>query len=61
MWQKPGERYKLDCLVPTFESGWQSVMIWGCISYRMRGPLVQIPSGMHKAVDYVHLVLDGPL
>ena len=27
----------------------------------MRGPLVRIPSGMRKAVDYVHLVLDGPL
>ena len=61
VWRKPRERYELDCLVPTFKSGWQSVMIWGCISYGMRGPLVRIPSGMRKAVDYVYLVLDGPL
>lgn len=27
----------------------------------MRGPLVRIPSGMRKGVDYVDLILDGPL
>ena len=27
----------------------------------MQGPLVQIPSGMRKGVDYVDLVLGGPL
>jgi len=61
VWRKPGERYRKECLVPTFKSGRQSVMVWGCISYGMRGPLVRIPSGMRKAADYVALVLDGPL
>jgi transposase len=61
VWRKPGERYRQECLVPTFKSGRQSVMVWGCISYDMRGPLVRIPSGMRKGVDYVDLVLGGPL
>jgi hypothetical protein len=61
VWRKPRERYRKECLVPTFKSGRQSVMVWGCISYGMRGPLVRIPSGMCKGVDYVALILNGPL
>ena len=61
VWRKPGERYRKECLVPTFKSGRQSLMIWGCISYDMRGPLVRIPLGMRKGTDYVDLVLSGPL
>jgi hypothetical protein len=61
VWRKPGERYRKECLVPTFKSGRQSVMVWGCISYGMRGPLVRIPLGMRKGTDYVDLVLGGPL
>jgi hypothetical protein len=60
VWQKPGERYQQECLVPTFKSRQQSVMIWGCISYGMWGPLVQIPSDMCKGANYVNLVLGGP-
>jgi hypothetical protein len=44
IWHRPGERYQEECLVPTFKSGRQSLMVWGCISYGRRGPLVQIPS-----------------
>ena len=61
VWRKPGERYQKGCLVPTFKSGRKSVMIWGCIAYGMRGPLVRIPSDMRKGADYVELVLSGPL
>ena len=61
VWRKPGERYRKECLVPTFKSGRQTVMVWSCISYGFRGPLVRIPSGMRKGVHYVALVLDGPL
>ena len=61
VWRKPGERYRKECLVPTFKSGRQSVMVWGCISFGIRGPLVRIPSGMRKATDYVALILNGPL
>jgi transposase len=61
VWRRPGERYREECLVPTFKSGRQSLMIWGCISYGRRGPLVRIPSDRRKGVDYVQLVLSGPL
>jgi hypothetical protein len=47
--------------VPTFKSGWQSLMVWGCISHGRRGPLVQIPSDRQKGIDYVQLILSGPL
>ena len=61
VWRRPGERYKQECLVPTFKSGRQSLMIWGCISYGRRGPLVRIPSDRRKGIDYVDLILSGPL
>jgi transposase len=61
VWRRPGERYKEKCLVPTFKSGRQSIMIWGCISYGKRGPLVRIPSDRRKGIDYLQLVLSGPL
>jgi transposase len=40
IWRKPGERYNLDCLRPTFKSGRKSVMIWGCFVGNRLGPLV---------------------
>jgi transposase len=61
VWRRPGERYREECLVPTFKSGRQSLMVWGCISYGRRGPLVRIPSDRRKGIDYVQLVLSGPL
>ena len=61
VWHRPGERYKKACLVPTFKSGRQNLMIWGCIAFGKRGPLIQIPPNRRKGTDYVSLVLSGPL
>jgi len=36
-------------------------MVWGCIAYGKRGPLIRLPPGRQKATDYVELVLAGPL
>ena len=36
-------------------------MVWGCIAYGRRGPLIRLPPGRRKAVDYVELVLAGSL
>ena len=47
--------------MPTFKSGKSRVMIWGCIAHRIKGPLVFIPPDRRLAVDYVDLVLNGPL
>jgi transposase len=35
--------------------------VWACISYGRRGPLVRIPSDRRKGVNYVDLILSGPL
>ena len=61
VWRRIGERYNQSCLVPTFKSGRSSIMVWGCITYGKRGPLICSPHGRRKAVDYVELVLAGPL
>ena len=61
VWRRPGERYLDKCLIPTFKSGRQSLMVWGCIAYGRRGPLVRMPKDQKKALDYIQLVLGGPL
>ena len=61
VWWRPGERYNKECLVPTFKSGRQSIMVWGCISYGRQGPLMHIPLDQRKRVNYMQLILAGPL
>jgi transposase len=61
VWRRPGERYDEKCLAPTFKSGRQSLMIWGCIANGRLGPLVRIPKEERKGTDYVRLILAGPL
>ena len=36
-------------------------MVWGCITYNKKGPLVFIPKDRRKGVDYVELIMTGPL
>lgn len=40
VWRHEGERYKAECLRPSFSSGRRSVMVWGCFFGQMKGPLV---------------------
>ena len=40
IWRRVGERFNTECLAPTFKSGRQSVMIWGCFAGGIKGPLV---------------------
>jgi transposase len=61
VWRRPGERFLEKCLAPTFKSGRQSLMIWGCMAYGRLGPLVLIPRDERTGVDYVRLILAGPL
>lgn len=61
VWRKPGERYEEKCVAPTFKSGRQSLMIWGCMAYGRLGPLIRIPKEEKSGADYVRLVLGGPL
>jgi transposase len=61
VWRRPGERYLEKCLTPTFKSGRQTLMIWGCMAFGRLGPLVLIPKDERTGVDYVRLILGGPL
>ena len=36
-------------------------MIWGCMAYGKLGPLIRMPSDQKTGLDYVNLVLSGPL
>ena len=40
IWRRVGERFNTECLAPTFKSGRQSVMIWGCFAGGIKGSLV---------------------
>ena len=61
VWRRPGERFMERCLAPTFKSGHQCLIVWGCIAYGRRGPLVRIPKDCRTGADYTKLVLAGPL
>jgi transposase len=61
VWRRPGERFLEKCLAPTFKSGRQSLMVWGCMAYGRLGPLVLMPKDERTGVDYTRLVLAGPL
>jgi transposase len=54
-----GERFHPHCIAPSFKSGRQSVMMWGCFQGNTLGPLVLCPSGKMKAKDYCGLLEDS--
>jgi hypothetical protein len=45
--QRPDEAYHEDCLVPTFQQSPLRVMVWSCIGFSWKGPLVllEYPGG----------------
>jgi transposase len=66
----PREEFLADCIQPTFGSGRKKIMLWGCIAYNKKGPLVRLElpemvgekrgSGLNGA-KYVEQVIMGPL
>jgi hypothetical protein len=42
VWRQPHEKYDVSCLVPTFKSGQQGVMVWGCFMKYRLGPLIKL-------------------
>jgi transposase len=72
--RKPGEADLPACIVPTFESGRQALMAWGCISQGYKGPLIRLKTAPYKLTttgrwkgggltsqDYAEQVLSGPM
>jgi len=61
VWRWPGEEYLDKCLASTFKSGQTSIMVWSCITYNCKGLLYFLPKDQQKGVDYIWLILAGPL
>ena len=53
-----GERFHPHCIAPSFKSGRQSVMMWGCFQGNTLGPLVLCPAGKMNAKQYCQLLED---
>lgn len=56
VWRSRGERFHRDCLAPSFKSGRQTIMVWGCFQGDKLGPLVVCPSGKMNAVSYCQIL-----
>jgi transposase len=50
------ERFHPHCIAPSFKSGRQSIMMWGCFQGNTLGPLVLCPNGKMNANDYCELL-----
>ena len=55
VWRSIHERYDPRCLIPTFKSGQESVMIWGCFTKDRLGPLVKL-EGRITANIYIDML-----
>src|SRR4051794_32690639 len=51
-----GERFHPHCIAPSFKSGRQSVMMWGCFQGTKMGPLALCPTGKMNATDYCNIL-----
>jgi hypothetical protein len=51
-----GERFHPHCIAPSFKSGRESVMMWGCFQGDNLGPLALCPAGRMKATDYCNVL-----
>ncbi|KAI7951808.1 hypothetical protein MJO28_007492 [Puccinia striiformis f. sp. tritici] len=58
VWRKTDERYRPECLEPTFRSGRSSTMIWAGFFDKTKTPVVFMPPGQRKAADFIKNVYD---
>jgi len=61
VWRSEGERFNSSCLAPSFKSGRQTVMVWGCFMWGKCGPLVIWPKGFINGANYVEVMEDAML
>jgi hypothetical protein len=61
IWKMAYERYSSSCVVPTFKSGWTSLMIWDGFVEEHKAKLVFMPRNWRKTTDFVELVYDSQL
>src|SRR6266511_2302419 len=60
VWRNAQEKYYPKCLIPTFKSGQESVMVWGCFIKNKLGPLVRL-EGKMTAKIYIEEILEKHL
>jgi DDE superfamily endonuclease/Transposase len=58
VWRNSQEKYDPKCLTPTFKSGQESVMVWGCFTKYKLGPLVRLEGKITAAV-YIEILKDN--
>ena len=57
VWRQSHERYLPDCTRKTVKGGGGSIMVWGCISRKSVGPLIEI-QGTLDANRYISMILE---
>ncbi len=55
------EKWKSECLIPSFKSQRTSIMVWGCFTGDKLGPLLIFHKGGINASDYIRILQDGLL
>ena len=56
VWHSPSEQFESSCLMPSFKSGWQTIMVWGCFLWGKHGPLTIFPKGSINGEHYVAML-----
>ncbi len=55
VWRNTQEKYNPKCLIPTFKSGRESVMVWACFTKNKLGPIIRL-EGRITAKIYIELL-----
>ena len=57
IWRQKGERFLPSCTRKTIQGGGGNVMFCGCISYKDKGPLIEVTNSLN-AYGYISAILD---
>ncbi|CEI85621.1 Putative Glutamine amidotransferase [Rhizopus microsporus] len=61
VWRNASEKFKKECLAPTFKSGRTSIMVWGAIAGGKKSKLVFMKKGMRASADFINQVYEPVL